>query len=164
MSAGHGVGRTAARRLGRALMLVLLCGVSLQLFWLARIALMVIVDPQSTTYQRSEIWRLLTDSHQAAWAQQWMDEGRISPHLKRAVIASEDAGFTEHGGVEWEALELAWPTTVWTGDKDPNASVRARFTPERDKPPYFLLWFPATVAAVVLLISAFARTRHARAN
>ena len=56
------------------------------------------------------------------------------------------------------------PTTVWTGDKDPNASVRARFTPERDKPPYFLLWFPATVAAVVLLISAFARTRHARAN
>ena len=54
------------------------------------------------------------------------------------------------------------PTTVWTGDKDPNASVRARFTPERDKPPYFLLWFPATVAAVVLLISALARTRRAR--
>ena len=122
MSAGHGVGRTAARRLGRALMLVLLCGVSLQLFWLARIALMVIVDPQSTTYQRSEIWRLLTDSHQAAWAQQWMDEGRISPHLKRAVIASEDAGFTEHGGVEWEALELAWSR---------NQRAQARATPKR---------------------------------
>ena len=54
------------------------------------------------------------------------------------------------------------PTTVWTGDKDPNASVRARFTPERDKPPYFLLWFPGAVAAVVLLISALARTRGAR--
>ena len=54
------------------------------------------------------------------------------------------------------------PTTVWTGDKDPNASVRARFTPERDSPPYFLLWFPAVVAAVVLLISALARTRRAR--
>ncbi len=54
------------------------------------------------------------------------------------------------------------PTTVWTGDKDPNASVRARFTPERDQPPYFLLWFPSAVAAVVLLISAVARRRSAR--
>ena len=54
------------------------------------------------------------------------------------------------------------PTTVWTGDKDPHASVRARFTPERDKPPYFLLWFPAVVAAVVLLISGLVRKRRAR--
>jgi hypothetical protein len=54
------------------------------------------------------------------------------------------------------------PATVWTGDKDPNASVRARFTPERDTPPYFLLWLPAAVAAVVLLISAFVRMRSAR--
>ena len=56
------------------------------------------------------------------------------------------------------------PTTVWTGDKDPYASVRARFTPERDSPPYFLLWFPSVVAAIVLLISGFVRTRRTRAN
>lgn len=49
------------------------------------------------------------------------------------------------------------PVTVWTGDKDPNAAVRARFTAERDTPPYFLLWFPA----VVLAISGFVRTRRA---
>lgn len=54
------------------------------------------------------------------------------------------------------------PVTVWTGDKDPNASVRARFTPEREKPPYFLLWFPSAVAACVLLISGFRRLRSAR--
>ena len=56
------------------------------------------------------------------------------------------------------------PTTVWTGDKDPYASVRARFTPERDSPPYFLLWLPSVVAAIVLLISGFVRTRRAREN
>lgn len=56
------------------------------------------------------------------------------------------------------------PTTVWTGDKDPYASVRARFTPERDSPPYFLLWLPSVVAAIVLLISGFVRTRRTRAN
>jgi len=53
------------------------------------------------------------------------------------------------------------PVTVWTGDKDPNAAVRARFTAERERPPYFLLWFPSVVAAVMLLISGFLRTRHA---
>ncbi len=92
----------------RLLLLVLLSAVSLQLFFIARVALMVVVDPQSTSFQRSEILRLLTDRQQVAWAQQWVDDERIAAHLKRAVIASEDAGFTEHSGVEWNALEAAW--------------------------------------------------------
>jgi monofunctional glycosyltransferase len=32
----------------------------------------------------------------------------VSVNLKRAVVASEDAGFAEHSGVEWDALEKAW--------------------------------------------------------
>ena len=92
----------------RLLLLVLLCAVSLQLFFLARIAMMLVVDPQSTTFQRSEIIRLAVDKQQVAWAQQWVDGDRIADHLKRAVIASEDAGFVEHSGVEWDALEAAW--------------------------------------------------------
>src|SRR5258705_196018 len=40
--------------------------------------------------------------------QEWAPYERISPQLKRAVIASEDAGFAEHSGVEWDALEKAW--------------------------------------------------------
>ena len=92
----------------RLLALVAVCTLALQLFFLARIALMVVVDPQSTTFQRSEIVRLAVEKHQVAWAQDWVDNDRISAHLKRAVIASEDAGFTEHSGVEWDALEAAW--------------------------------------------------------
>ncbi len=59
-------------------------------------------------------------------------------------------------------LELKPPATVWTGDKGPNAAVRARFTPERDTPPYFLLWLPGGVAAVVLLACGFLRIRDWR--
>ena len=33
---------------------------------------------------------------------------RISDNLRRAVIASEDAGFVDHHGVEWDAVEKAW--------------------------------------------------------
>ncbi|MBQ0944683.1 transglycosylase domain-containing protein [Ideonella sp. 4Y16] len=90
----------------RLLALLLLSALSLQLFFLARIALMVVVDPQSTAFQRSEAWRLLVEKHELAWSQEWSD--RVSPHLGRAVIASEDAGFAEHGGVEWDAIEKAW--------------------------------------------------------
>ena len=65
----------------RLLLLVLLCAVSLQLFFLARIALMAVVDPQSTSFQRSEIFRLAVDKHAVAWAQQWVDNTRIAAHL-----------------------------------------------------------------------------------
>jgi monofunctional biosynthetic peptidoglycan transglycosylase len=92
----------------RLLALLLLCAVALQLVFAARIALMIAVDPQSTTFQRSEAWRLLTEQGRILWSQQWVDGSAISPHLKRAVIASEDAGFAEHSGVEWDAIESAW--------------------------------------------------------
>jgi monofunctional biosynthetic peptidoglycan transglycosylase len=88
--------------------LLLLCLVALQLFFLLRIALMTVVDPQSTTFQRSEAWRLLVEKHRIAWRQEWVPAARLGPALKRAVIASEDAGFTEHSGVEWDAIEKAW--------------------------------------------------------
>ncbi len=96
------------RALWRPLALLLLCTLALQLYFLLRIALMIVVDPQSTTFQRSEAWRLLREHGQIRWAQQWVDDDRLSENLKRAVIASEDAGFTEHGGVEWDAIEKAW--------------------------------------------------------
>ncbi len=94
--------------IGRFAALVVVCGLSLQLYFLGRVALMAVVDPQSTTFQRSEAWRLLVEQHRILWSQQWADYGAISPQLKRAVIASEDANFSEHSGIEWDAIEKAW--------------------------------------------------------
>ena len=88
--------------------LMALCLLALQLYFVGRIALMVVIDPQSTTFQRSEAWRLLHETGRIAWAQQWADYEQIAPSLKRAVIASEDAGFVDHSGVEWDAIEKAW--------------------------------------------------------
>ena len=80
----------------------------LQLYFVTRIAAMAVVDPQSTAFQRSEAWRIATEKGELRWRQQWVDYDRISPHLKRAVIASEDDGFATHDGIDWEALEKAW--------------------------------------------------------
>lgn len=95
-------------RLLLTLALLLWCLVALQLALALRVALMAWWDPRSTTFERSEILRLAVDKGQVAWAQSWVDYDRISVHLKRAVIASEDAGFIEHAGVDWDAMEKAW--------------------------------------------------------
>ena len=46
---------------------------ALQLYFLLRIALMAVVDPQSTTFQRSEAWRLADrEPRRMRWRQQWV--------------------------------------------------------------------------------------------
>ena len=94
--------------LGRIGALLALCVVALQIVFALRIGLMRWVAPESTTFQRSEAWRLLLEQHRINWAQQWVPGSAISAQLKRAVIASEDAGFVDHGGVDWDAIEKAW--------------------------------------------------------
>lgn len=96
------------KRLIRWLVLLALSAIALQGVFVLRIAMMRFVDPESTTFQRSEIWRLATERHEVLWSQHWQPYERIAATLKRAVIASEDASFTDHGGVDWEAIEKAW--------------------------------------------------------
>jgi monofunctional biosynthetic peptidoglycan transglycosylase len=96
------------RHLLRLAALLVLSVLALQLYFGARVALMAALDPQSTSFQRSEAWRLLVERHELRWSQQWVADEQLSPHLKRAVIASEDAGFVDHSGVEWDAIEGAW--------------------------------------------------------
>ena len=81
---------------------------ALQLFFVGRIAFMAVVDPQSTSFQRSEAWRIARSQGSLPWRQQWVGYSAISDHLKRAVIASEDGDFVNHSGVEWDAIEKAW--------------------------------------------------------
>jgi monofunctional glycosyltransferase len=46
-------------------------------------------------------WRWLTG---APVSRQWIDFGTISPPLPRSVVASEDANFCSHHGIDWNAL------------------------------------------------------------
>lgn len=99
---------TWRQHLGRLFILVLLCTLALQGVWLARVAMMRVVNPQSSSFQRSEAWRLLVEKHEVRWRQDWVDRPALGKHLPRAVLASEDSGFIDHGGVEWDAVEAAW--------------------------------------------------------
>ena len=106
------------KALARLLMLALLAVLALQLYFVARIALMRVVDPESTAFQRSEAYLIAKNTGALTWRQQWVPYAQVSDHLKRAIIASEDASFTVHEGVDMEALEKAW-------DKNTKAEERA---------------------------------------
>ncbi len=58
------------------------------------------VDPGSTLM----LWRKLRG---APVEQTWVPLGDISPILVRSVIASEDARFCTHGGIDWREVQAA---------------------------------------------------------
>jgi monofunctional biosynthetic peptidoglycan transglycosylase len=92
------------------LLCLVLAACALQLFFVVRIATMAVIDPQSTAFQRSEAWQIQMHGRAngpGEWRQRWVPYDQIADALKRAVIASEDADFLRHQGVEWEAIEKA---------------------------------------------------------
>ena len=92
----------------RWLGLVLLALLALQLFFVLRIAAMAVLDPESTTFQRSDAWAQVRSTGRVLWRQQWVPYADMADHLKRAVIAAEDDRFANHDGVDWNAMEKAW--------------------------------------------------------
>jgi monofunctional glycosyltransferase len=96
------------KKLLRAICLLVVSLLALQLFFLLKIALMSVVSPQSTSFQRSEAWRIVISQGELPWRQEWVNYSDMSTGIKQAVIASEDGDFVNHDGVEWDAVESAW--------------------------------------------------------
>jgi monofunctional biosynthetic peptidoglycan transglycosylase len=122
--------RAVAKWLG--LMVVAL--LALQLFFAARIAVMAVVAPQSTSFQRSEAWRIAVEKGALRWRQQWVAYSDVSDNLKRAVIASEDDSFSNHDGVDWEALEKAWEKNARAEQKAASQKPATKVAPGKPAP------------------------------
>ncbi len=96
------------KALARWIALVALATLLLQLFFIARIASMAVLDPQSSAFERSQAWQVFNAKGSLPWRQEWVAYDAMSDNLKLAVIASEDDRFADHQGVDWEAIEKAW--------------------------------------------------------
>ena len=79
-----------------------------QLYFFAMVCWYAAFNPGSTSFMRQQLSELREKNPNAQLKHQWVDYERISVNLKRAVVASEDSRFAEHGGVDWEALEAAF--------------------------------------------------------
>jgi len=99
------------RRLGRWLKWALLGLIGLFLVWqlwlLGWVLLWKWVDPGTTRFMEIRLGELQLKNPEAQLRKQWLPYEQISPHLKRAIIASEDAKFVDHEGFDWEGIQKA---------------------------------------------------------
>ena len=60
-----------------------------------------------TTFMAWRMDELHAKNPKAQQKYAWVPYERISPNLKRAMIAAEDAKFVDHEGFDWDGIELA---------------------------------------------------------
>jgi len=64
-------------------------------------------NPGTTRFMEIRLAELRATQPQASLKKQWLPYERISIHLKRALIASEDAKFVHHEGFDWDGIQRA---------------------------------------------------------
>lgn len=96
----------------RLLKTVLLAGMMLVVLYQAGVFVLVLwygfYNPSSTAVMQQTLRELRRENPDAQLQHQWVPYDQISTHLKRAVVASEDANFVKHSGVEWADIRRAW--------------------------------------------------------
>ena len=99
-----------------ALLLALIALAAVQFWFLAHVWYWADHNPESTAFMRARLEILREDDPNARIDQRWVPYGRISGHLKRAVIAAEDDKFSGHSGFDWEAVEKAYARNRQEGE------------------------------------------------
>lgn len=64
-------------------------------------------NPGATSVMDARLEALRAADPKAALKRDWVDYNRISVHLKRAVVAAEDAKFIDHEGFDWDGIQRA---------------------------------------------------------
>ena len=71
--------------------------------------------PESTAFMDARFGQLRAKNPRATLQYQWVPYRRISVHLKRAVIAAEDARFLDHDGFDWSGIRKAYEKNLKRG-------------------------------------------------
>jgi monofunctional biosynthetic peptidoglycan transglycosylase len=79
----------------------------LQLSYFARVWWMKDHDPEMTSFMEARLDAIRAKRPEAKLRHTWVPYDRISSHLKRAIVAAEDAHFVDHEGFDWDAIEKA---------------------------------------------------------
>ena len=94
-----------------------------QLWFFSNIVYWTHFQPGSTAFMVSRLEALRAKDPKARLRRQWVPYEQISPHLKRAVVAAEDARFLDHEGFDWEAIQKAIDKNERTGKVVSGAST-----------------------------------------
>ena len=86
-----------------------------QLWLFAHICWWVKFDPASSSFMEDRLEVMQDRNPDAELKHKWVPYGNISNHLKRALIAAEDARFVDHEGFDWEGIAKAYQKNMKKG-------------------------------------------------
>ncbi|MDR1646714.1 MAG: monofunctional biosynthetic peptidoglycan transglycosylase [Zoogloeaceae bacterium] len=99
--------RLAVRLLKWGILLVVGLFLMVQLWFFGWVFWWKYTPPEETRFMRLRLAELRATRPEAELQYRWVSYANISPQLKRALIAAEDAHFVEHEGFDWEGIQQA---------------------------------------------------------
>lgn len=99
-------------RIVLGLLLVLLL---YQAWILVQIAWWVKHNPATSSFMDQRLLVMQGKNPDAELQHQWIPYAKISSHLKRAVVAAEDAKFIDHEGFDWDGIQHAYEKNLKKG-------------------------------------------------
>lgn len=103
--------------LGWLILLFLCLLLLLQTWFLLHIVYWSKYNPSSSAFMQYRLEVAYQSQSIPKFDYQWVDYEKISPHLKRAIIASEDSQFLKHEGFDFKAIQDAldknWKEGRW---------------------------------------------------
>jgi monofunctional glycosyltransferase len=95
-----------------ALFVLMLC---YQAWIAAHIAWWINHNPTTSAFMDDRLEVMQSKDPDARLKHKWVPYKNISNHLKRALIASEDAKFVDHEGFDWEGIQKAYEKNMARG-------------------------------------------------
>lgn len=86
-----------------------------QVWLFAHICWWIKFNPSTSAFMETRLEIMQDKNPQAELKYRWVNYANISNHLKRALIAAEDANFLEHEGFDWEGIQNAYEKNLKRG-------------------------------------------------
>ena len=97
-------------------LLLLIAAVVVYQFWLfGHVVWWVWFNPSESAFMEERLEVLQERNPKARLRHKWVPYNRISVHLKRALVAAEDAKFLDHDGFDWDAIQKAYEKNLKKG-------------------------------------------------
>lgn len=101
--------------IGRGLLALIVLLALYQVWLFSHVWWWVDHNPSASAFMEEQLAKLQENDPEAELRHKWIPYERISPNLKRALIASEDAKFLDHEGFDWEGIQTAWEKNLKKG-------------------------------------------------
>lgn len=99
-------------RIAATLFVLMLC---YQAWIAAQIAWWINHNPSTSAFMNDRLEIMQSKNPKAKLQHKWVPYKNISDHLKRALIASEDAKFVDHEGFDWDGIQKAYEKNMARG-------------------------------------------------